>query len=98
MSDRVVYALTIGVAIMVIGFAVRNLFDYMFAGSLAYLFWILLAAGMSRAMNGLHAASPTLPVDESLLGGHPKQTSISFRVLGMLRGYHLPCSYHRPAV
>ncbi len=97
-SDRVVYALTIGVAIMVIGFAVRNLFDYMFAGSLAYLFWILLAVGMSRAMNGLHAVSPTLPVDESLLGGHPKRTSSSFRVLGMLRGYHLPCSYHRPAV
>jgi len=43
--DRVVYALSIGVAIMVIGFAVRNLFDYMFAGSLAYLFWLLDCLG-----------------------------------------------------
>ena len=49
-SDRVVYALTIGVAIMVIGFAVRNLFDYMFAGSLAYLFWILVAVGMAEVI------------------------------------------------
>ena len=48
--DRVVYALSIGVAIMVIGFAVRNLFDYMFAGSLAYLFWILVAVGMAEVI------------------------------------------------
>ncbi|MBM3393251.1 MAG: O-antigen ligase family protein [Betaproteobacteria bacterium] len=32
--------------LVVIGFAVRNMFDYMFAGSLAYLFWILLAVGL----------------------------------------------------
>ena len=35
------------IALAVIGFAVRNLFDYMFAGSLASLFWILLAVGLS---------------------------------------------------
>jgi putative inorganic carbon (HCO3(-)) transporter len=34
-------------ALSVIGFVVRNAFDYMFAGSLASLFWILVASGMS---------------------------------------------------
>jgi putative inorganic carbon (HCO3(-)) transporter len=28
-----------------VGFIVRNCFDYMFAGSLAHLFWILMATG-----------------------------------------------------
>lgn len=46
-SDLETYALLIGVAIMVVGFSVRNLFDYMFAGSLAYLFWILVAAALT---------------------------------------------------
>lgn len=36
----------IGIALMTVGFAVRNVFDYMFAGSLAYLFWVLLATGL----------------------------------------------------
>ncbi len=31
--------------IVLVGFFCRNLFDYMFAGSLAYLFWILMACG-----------------------------------------------------
>ena len=35
------------IALAVIGFVVRNLFDYMFAGSLATLFWILVAIGLS---------------------------------------------------
>lgn len=35
------------IALAVIGFAVRNAFDYMFAGSLAALFWILVATGLS---------------------------------------------------
>jgi len=30
---------------LVVGFAVRNAFDYMFAGSLAYVFWLLMAVG-----------------------------------------------------
>jgi O-antigen ligase len=36
------------VAVTVVGFATRNLFDYMymFAGSLAHLFWVLVAAGL----------------------------------------------------
>lgn len=45
-SDGPEYALMVGTAIMVVGFAVRNVFDYMFAGSLAYLFWILMATGL----------------------------------------------------
>jgi heptosyltransferase-3/putative inorganic carbon (HCO3(-)) transporter len=35
------------VAVVTVGFATRNLFDYMFAGSLAYLFWILVAYGFA---------------------------------------------------
>jgi len=42
--------------LMVIGIAVRNVFDYMFAGSLAYLFWILLAVALgSRSTADDHA-------------------------------------------
>jgi O-antigen ligase len=36
----------VAVAVVTVGFATRNLFDYMFAGSLAHLFWILVAAGL----------------------------------------------------
>jgi len=32
--------------IVLVGFFCRNLFDYMFVGSLAYLFWILMACGL----------------------------------------------------
>jgi putative inorganic carbon (hco3(-)) transporter len=35
------------ISLAVVGFAVRNVFDYMFAGSLASLFWILVALGLS---------------------------------------------------
>ena len=38
--------LHLAMAVVTVGFATRNLFDYMFAGSLAHLFWILLAAGL----------------------------------------------------
>jgi O-antigen ligase len=41
------------VALMVIGFTVRNVFDYMFAGSLAYLFWILAAVALDKASQGM---------------------------------------------
>jgi len=40
-------ALWVAVALMIVGMAVRNLFDAMFMGSLACLFWMLLATGMS---------------------------------------------------
>ena len=39
--------LLMAVAVVTVGFATRNLFDYMFAGSLAHLFWILVAVGLS---------------------------------------------------
>jgi putative inorganic carbon (HCO3(-)) transporter len=38
-------AFSIGMAVL--GFGVRNLFDYMFMGSLSHLFWILVATGFS---------------------------------------------------
>jgi heptosyltransferase-3/putative inorganic carbon (HCO3(-)) transporter len=38
--------LLMAVAIVTLGFVTRNLFDYMFAGSLAHLFWIIVAAGL----------------------------------------------------
>ena len=47
-ADRYAYAITLAAAIMIVGFATRNIFDYMFAGSLAYLFWMLLATGLAE--------------------------------------------------
>jgi O-antigen ligase len=39
--------LALGIGLAVIGFAVRNLFDYMFMGSLAHVFWLLAAVGIT---------------------------------------------------
>jgi len=36
--------------IVLVGFFCRNLFDYMFVGSLAYLFWILMACGLEATV------------------------------------------------
>ena len=44
-TDYSVLSLAIGIAVL--GFAVRNFFDYMFAGSMSYLFWILVAYGLA---------------------------------------------------
>ena len=38
--------------IVLVGFFCRNLFDYMFVGSLAYLFWILMACGLEASLQG----------------------------------------------
>jgi len=38
--------LKVCVGIVLVGFFCRNLFDYMFLGSLSYLFWILMACGL----------------------------------------------------
>jgi O-antigen ligase len=46
LSDGASRAVPIGAALMVVGFAVRNVFDYMFIGSLANLFWILVATAL----------------------------------------------------
>jgi heptosyltransferase-3/putative inorganic carbon (HCO3(-)) transporter len=37
------------IALAIIGFVIRNLFDYMFAGSLASLFWIVVAIGVTQS-------------------------------------------------
>lgn len=41
--------LGIAITVVIAGFAMRNLFDFMFAGSLAHLFWILVAMGLWSA-------------------------------------------------
>lgn len=56
--------LLIGVAAALVGFLVRNFFDYMFAGSLAYLFWILVATGFAATMtrrqaDGMSCSKPS---------------------------------------
>ena len=44
--------------IVMIGFFCRNLFDYMFAGSLAYLFWILMACGLGATSKIVQKTEP----------------------------------------
>ena len=63
MNDPLRCGLMVGAALMVIGFSVRNLFDFMFKGSLAYLFWILLAVGLTNCVKGSKTAkgSPFSP-------------------------------------
>ncbi len=45
-------SLKLCLGIVLVGFFCRNLFDYMFAGSLAYLFWILMACGIASCRVG----------------------------------------------
>jgi O-antigen ligase len=47
--DQAKQLFALGIAVMIVGFVTRNFFDYMFAGSLAYLFWILLGTGLAIA-------------------------------------------------
>ena len=50
--------MAVGIGIALIGFSVRNLFDYMFTGSLAHLFWLLAAIGvMIKTSNRDHNIS-----------------------------------------
>jgi O-antigen ligase len=63
-SDWEKGVLLIGVAAALVGFLVRNFFDYMFAGSLAYLFWILVATGFAATMttrqaDGMSCSKPS---------------------------------------
>ena len=46
--------------IVLVGFFCRNLFDYMFAGSLAYLFWILMACGLAESVKSVKSLEPSL--------------------------------------
>ena len=54
LTDSETLKLCLGVVL--VGFFCRNLFDYMFAGSLAYLFWILMACGLGAT--GKSISSP----------------------------------------
>lgn len=45
--DRDARTFFLAVAMTIIGFATRNCFDYMFAGSLAFLFWLLIATALT---------------------------------------------------
>ncbi|NUQ56722.1 MAG: hypothetical protein HUU14_12605, partial [Dehalococcoidia bacterium] len=54
--DQAGRLMALGIGLAVIGLAVRNLFDYMFMGSLAHIFWLLAAVGMTVTAAG-HAAS-----------------------------------------
>ncbi len=48
--------------IVLVGFFCRNMFDYMFAGSLAYLFWILMACGLESCSSTM----PTMKTQHAL--------------------------------
>jgi hypothetical protein len=51
LTDSENFKLCLG--IVLVGFFCRNLFDYMFAGSLAYLFWILMACGLGATAKSI---------------------------------------------
>jgi putative inorganic carbon (hco3(-)) transporter len=53
------------IALAVVGFFVRNAFDYMFAGSLASLFWILVAVGFSIKDNQSNSLGPAISGSEN---------------------------------
>ena len=65
--------LLVAVAVVTVGFATRNLFDYMFAGSLAHLFWILVAAGLCsvRPQIPTEAAGGEVSLNEKHSARHP---------------------------
>jgi heptosyltransferase-3/putative inorganic carbon (HCO3(-)) transporter len=64
MSTMASRAIPFGAAVMVVGFTVRNLFDYMFIGSLANLFWILVATALFCARDqGSAERLPSIPQD-----------------------------------
>jgi putative inorganic carbon (HCO3(-)) transporter len=59
-SGRMVFRAAVVLA--VIGFMVRNLFDYMFAGSLASLFWIVVAVGLNQSEGNNQTSSNVSPL------------------------------------
>ena len=62
--------LLVAVAVVTVGFATRNLFDYMFAGSLAHLFWILVAAGLCSVRPQISAEAGDLSLNELARSEH----------------------------
>ncbi|MCC6967295.1 MAG: O-antigen ligase family protein [Nitrospira sp.] len=63
--DRATAVLAAGIGLAVIGFAVRNLFDYMFMGSLAHLFWLLAAVGITVTGPSHLSSVPGPTLDEN---------------------------------
>jgi heptosyltransferase-3/putative inorganic carbon (HCO3(-)) transporter len=53
-----VETLKLCLGIVMVGFFCRNLFDYMFAGSLTYLFWILMACGFAASLEDAQKPEP----------------------------------------
>jgi heptosyltransferase-3/putative inorganic carbon (HCO3(-)) transporter len=51
MSNQSVSLFAIALGVMVVGFSVRHLFDHEFKGSIAYLFWILVATGLTQCLS-----------------------------------------------
>ncbi|MBA5872575.1 MAG: hypothetical protein GDA68_21670, partial [Nitrospira sp. CR2.1] len=66
--DRTTAVIAAGIGLALIGFAVRNLFDYMFMGSLAHLFWLLAAFGVTvtGSCRPADARSESEPAGESM--------------------------------
>jgi len=64
--------LLLAIAVVTVGFATRNLFDYMFAGSLAHLFWILVAVGLCsmRAQKSTETGAVELSLNEAARTKH----------------------------
>jgi hypothetical protein len=64
--------LLVAVAVVTVGFATRNLFDYMFKRSLAHLFWILVAAGLCsvRTQISTEAGAGDLSLNEVARSEH----------------------------
>ncbi|TKB63225.1 MAG: O-antigen ligase family protein, partial [Nitrospira sp.] len=62
--------LLVAVAVVTVGFAARNLFDYMFAGSLAHLFWILVAAGLCSVSLQISTEAGDLSLDRGARSEH----------------------------
>lgn len=58
--------LAVGIGLAVIGFVVRNCFDYMFMGSLAHVFWLLAAVGITVIGSGRRG-----PATEAMSIGRP---------------------------
>jgi len=59
-TDSEVFKLCLG--IVLVRFFCRNLFDYMFAGSLAYLFWILMACGVETSVKMCNMQSESFSI------------------------------------
>ncbi|MDI3467521.1 MAG: hypothetical protein OJF50_006342 [Nitrospira sp.] len=64
--------MAVGIGLAVVGFVVRNCFDYMFMGSLAHEFWLLAAVGITATSSGWRR-----PVaDRELMGWQEMQSEL----------------------